>query len=75
MTFIDSVDKCIDLVKKLYLGNPIHYESVEAMAASDNIDAIWINAPNNHRVAILEKIVKGIRFTTKHLAESRSNPL
>lgn len=56
------------LTLSLGVGNPKIYHSVEEMAADENnIDAIWITAPNFARIDNMTAICKGNALRTKGL--------
>ncbi|HZS05203.1 MAG TPA: Gfo/Idh/MocA family oxidoreductase [Blastocatellia bacterium] len=50
-----------DLANSLGLGEAKAFRSIEEMAASPDIDAIWLCGPNHMRVDNLERIVKTIK--------------
>jgi len=54
-----SAAKLADLAKELRLGTPIVFESVEELAASPKVNAIWITSPNFTRVEVMQAIVRG----------------
>lgn len=43
----------------LGLGEATVFEGPEEMAASPDVDVIWINCPNDARVAVMEGVVRG----------------
>ncbi len=54
-----SAERSAALARELGLGEARAFETVEAMAADPSVDAIWINSPNDSRVAVMEAIAKG----------------
>lgn len=62
-----SADRAAARAIELGLGACVAFDSVEEMAASDTVDAIWVNAPNDSRVAVMEAIAKGNAKRSKGL--------
>ncbi len=54
-----SAEKSAALARKLGLGDAKAFETVEAMAADESVDAIWVNSPNDSRVAVMQAIADG----------------
>jgi predicted dehydrogenase len=55
----ESALRCVELAKKLRLGSPRVYKTVDEMAASEQVNAIWICCPNYLRIEVMEAIVRG----------------
>ncbi|MDA0667960.1 MAG: Gfo/Idh/MocA family oxidoreductase [Planctomycetota bacterium] len=55
----ESADKSAALARELGLGEARGFDTVEEMAADPGIDAIWINSPNDSRIAVMEAIAAG----------------
>ncbi len=47
------------LARELGLGEAKAYATIEEMAAAESVDAIWVNSPNDSRVAVMEAIAAG----------------
>jgi predicted dehydrogenase len=47
------------LARDLGVGDPVVFESSEALAADPAIDALWINCTNDARIPVMEAIVRG----------------
>jgi predicted dehydrogenase len=63
----------VELAKKLRLGNPKVYATVEEMAASEEINSIWICCPNYLRIEVMEAIVRGQkRFVSSLTTKTRT---
>jgi predicted dehydrogenase len=56
---IDSAEKSAVYANELKLGPAVAFEDLEAMAADPSIEAIWINSPNDSRIAVMEAIAAG----------------
>ena len=54
-----SAQKSAALARELGLGEAKAFETIEAMAADPSVDAIWVNSPNDSRVAVMEAIAAG----------------
>ena len=54
-----SAEKSVELVQELGLGDARAFATIEDMAADASIDAIWINSPNDSRIAVMQAIVDG----------------
>ncbi|HRV83032.1 MAG TPA: Gfo/Idh/MocA family oxidoreductase, partial [Planctomycetota bacterium] len=54
-----SAEKSAQLARELGLGEAKAFATVEAMAADPNVDAIWVNSPNDSRVAVMQAIAAG----------------
>ena len=54
-----SAERSAALARDLGLGDARAFETVEAMAADPAITAIWVNSPNDSRVAVFEAIAAG----------------
>ena len=56
---LESAKKSAELANSLDLGPAQAFESLEDMAADPSIDAVWINSPNDSRIAVMEAIAAG----------------
>lgn len=56
---IDSAEKSAVYANGLKLGPAVAFEDLEVMAADPSIEAIWINSPNDSRIAVMEAIAAG----------------
>ena len=56
---IDSAEKSAVYANELKLGPAVAFEDLETMAADPSIEAIWINSPNDSRIAVMEAIAAG----------------
>lgn len=56
-----------DLARSLRLGNCRAFDSIEEMASSPDIHAIWLCGPNHKRIENLEAIVRAIKAGKSHL--------
>ena len=45
--------------RELEVGAPEAFDTVESLAASEAVDALWINCPNDARIPTMEAIVRG----------------
>lgn len=54
-----SAERSAELARELGLGNARAYDTVAEMAADPAIDAVWVNSPNDSRVAVFEAIAAG----------------
>ncbi|MFT5049151.1 MAG: putative dehydrogenase [Chlamydiales bacterium] len=48
-----------DHARELGVGDAVVFEDHEELAASDAIDAVWINCPNHARIETMEAVVRG----------------
>lgn len=55
----ESADKSAALARELGLGEARGFDTIEEMAADPSIDAIWVNSPNDSRIAVMEAIAAG----------------
>lgn len=53
-------DEFVRMARSLDLGATKRYESITAMVADPNIDAIWLTGPNHKRVENIEEIVAAL---------------
>lgn len=63
------------LARSLRVGEARAFDSIEAMAADESIDCIWICGPNFARVENMERIVAAIRKGAKLRAVACEKPL
>ncbi len=63
------------LAKKLGVGEPKVYGSVGEMVADPAVDAVWICAPNDTRVAVAEEIADAVRKGAELLGVACEKPL
>jgi predicted dehydrogenase len=63
------------LARSLRVGDARSFESIEAMAQDDSIDAIWICGPNFARVDNMTRIVSAIRGGARLRAVACEKPL
>ena len=56
---LESAKKSAKLANSLDLGPAQAFESLEDMAADPSIDAVWINSPNDSRIAVMGAIAAG----------------
>ncbi|MHC4823809.1 MAG: Gfo/Idh/MocA family protein [Planctomycetota bacterium] len=54
-----SAEKSAALARELGLGETRAFDTLEEMASDPEIDAIWINSPNDSRIAVMEAIAAG----------------
>jgi predicted dehydrogenase len=64
---VENARSAAALARELGVGEPRVFESVDEMAASPAIDALWINAPNDVRIEVLEGIARGAARRTRPL--------
>lgn len=57
----EHAKEAADLARDLRVGDAQAYESIEAMVAAPEVDAIWICGPNYSRVENMEAIVGAMR--------------
>jgi predicted dehydrogenase len=57
-----------DYARELDVGTATVFEDHEELAASDAIDAVWINCPNHVRIETMEAVVRGNARRAKPLA-------
>ncbi|MCK4337503.1 MAG: Gfo/Idh/MocA family oxidoreductase, partial [Candidatus Aminicenantes bacterium] len=57
---MEESEQAAALARTLNVGSARPYESITAMVANPDIDAIWICAPNYTRIENMEEIVKAI---------------
>jgi len=55
----EAARSAAELARELGVGEPSTFPDAETLAADPSIDAIWINAPNDARVSVMEGIVRG----------------
>ena len=63
-----SAESAAALARELDLGEAKAFASVEELAANPGIDALWINAPNDSRVVVMEAIAEGNARRAKPLS-------
>jgi predicted dehydrogenase len=63
------------LARSLRVGDARAFDSIEAMAADESIDCIWICGPNFARVENMERIVAAIKKGAKLTAVACEKPL
>jgi predicted dehydrogenase len=63
------------LARSLHVGDARAFDSIEAMAADESIDCIWICGPNFARVDNMQRIVKAIKGGAKITAVACEKPL
>lgn len=63
------------LARSLRVGDARAFDSIEAMAADESIDCIWICGPNFARVENMERIVAAIKNGAKLRAVACEKPL
>jgi predicted dehydrogenase len=61
-------ESAADLARELRVGDPRVFADAEGLAADESIDALWISAPNDTRVPVMEAIVRGNARRSKPLA-------
>jgi predicted dehydrogenase len=54
-----SAEELACLSAELRVGEPTVFDDAEAMAASPEVDAVWINCPNDVRIEVMEALVRG----------------
>ena len=54
-----SAESLAELSRELEVGDPEVFEGAEDIAASANVDALWVNVPNDARIPVMEAIVRG----------------
>lgn len=57
----ETAEEAAALARELGVGEARAYESITDMVAADDIDALWICAPNFSRVEVMEEIVEALR--------------
>ncbi len=55
-----TAEEAVALVRQLGVGDAKVFDSVTAMVADPDIDAVWICAPNFARIEVMEEIVEAI---------------
>jgi predicted dehydrogenase len=55
------------LARELGVGEARAFDSIEAMVRDPSIDAVWLCAPNQFRVANMEAVVRSLRARTEPL--------
>ncbi|MEZ6004510.1 MAG: Gfo/Idh/MocA family oxidoreductase [Planctomycetota bacterium] len=63
-----SAERSAALARELNLGPARAFETVQEMAADESVDAIWVNSPNDSRVAVMEAIAAGNRSRKTRLS-------
>lgn len=63
----ERAQEAADLAHSLRLGNCRAFDSIEEMASSPDIHAIWLCGPNHKRIENLEAIVRAIKAGKSHL--------
>src|SRR5436190_23552050 len=63
------------LARSLHVGDARAFDSIEAMAADESIDCIWICGPNFARVDNMQRIVSAIKQGAKLTAVACEKPL
>lgn len=58
---MEESEQAAALARSLNVGSARPYESITAMVANPDIDAIWICAPNYTRIENMEEIVKAVK--------------
>lgn len=54
-----SAENSAELARSLGLGETQAFDTIEQMAADPSVDAIWVNSPNDSRIAVMEAIAAG----------------
>lgn len=54
-----SAGELAQLAAELEVGEPRVCEEVEELAACEEVDGVWINCPNDARLAVMEALVRG----------------
>lgn len=57
----EHAEEAADLALRLGVGEPKVYRSVAEMEADPAVDALWICAPNDARVAVVEEMVDALK--------------
>lgn len=55
----ESAKSLADYARELNVGDATVHADAESLTADPNIDAVWINCPNDARIATMEAIVRG----------------
>lgn len=63
----ERAQEAADLARSLRLGDCRAFDSIEEMASSSDIHAIWLCGPNHKRIENLEAIVRAIKAGKSHL--------
>ncbi len=63
------------LANELGVGSPAVYDSITAMMADPNVDAVWICSPNDTRVAVVEEIVDRVKRGAELVGVACEKPL
>ena len=57
----EIAEEAAALARKLRVGDAKPFSSITEMVADPAIDAIWICAPNNVRIQVMEEIVQAVK--------------
>ena len=63
------------LANDLGVGAPAVYTSVNELARDPNVDAVWICAPNDTRIAVVEEIVAAVKGGAELVGVACEKPL
>ena len=63
------------LAQDLGVGAPAVYTSVNELARDPNVDAVWICAPNDTRIAVVEEIVAAVKGGAELVGVACEKPL
>ena len=63
-----SAQELADYARSIDVGNATVFAEHEELAASSDVDAVWINCPNHVRIETMEAVVRGNARRAKPLA-------
>jgi predicted dehydrogenase len=70
-----NAEEAAALARTLHVGEAKAFDSIEAMVADENIDAIWICGPNFSRIDNLSRIVSAMKSGARLRAVACEKPL